>query len=167
MTMPSPQHVPSWPPPQPKRRHALRNVLLSLLGVFVVLVAIGAALGGGNTDDQRPSQAGGNEPATVPPSTVGRGYAAHDASADAKITSCQDGGYGFVQGKVSITNHSPGRSDYYIQVVFLDKAGTNIGDGVATALAIDGNQRAVTDLVGTLSGKLATCKITVVQRTAS
>ena len=36
-------------PQQPRKRHTLRNVLLGVLGAFVVLVVLGAALGGGKT----------------------------------------------------------------------------------------------------------------------
>jgi hypothetical protein len=187
MAMPPPPGY-GWPPPQPlqpKKRHIVRNVLLSTLGVFVLLIVIAAIVGGGET---RNPAAGGQpvtnvpagSPATTskataaapkkptPATTVGRGYGSEDASADVKLTSCADtGGYGLVSGKLAIVNHSPGRSDYFIDVTFLDAAGTNIGSGFASASAVEGGQRATADLVGSVSGKLATCKVITVQRTAS
>lgn len=189
MTMPPvPPPGYGWPPQQqpPKKRHVVRNVLLSTLGVFALLVVITAIVGGGEA--KNPAAGGqavtevpaGSTAATTPAkpaaapkkpaptSTVGRGYGSEDASADVKLTSCTDtGGYGLVSGKLAIVNHSPGRSDYFIDVTFLDAAGTNIGAGFASAQAVEGGQRATVDLVGSISGKLATCKVITVQRTAS
>ena len=61
---------PGWgapPPPQPpKKKHRVRNVLLGLAGLFVILVAIGAAVGGSHnaasstSAEFQPGPPGGN-----------------------------------------------------------------------------------------------------------
>lgn len=159
--------APQYHPPK-KKRHTVRNVLLSVAGVFVVLIAVSAALNGGN------KSAGGSHgrpPAGGDPSSttrVDKGAGAKDASGDVKINACEaDPGSGIVTGTAAIHNNSSGRSDYYIQVVFTDAAGTNIGSGYAVAQSIEGGQRAVADLFGTVTGTLAKCTVTTVQRTAS
>lgn len=178
MTMPPAPPGYRWPPPQPPReRHTVRTVLLSvfggLAGLLVLLLVIGIAAGGG--DDTSPATgntvtafpAGDGTTVAPPANTVDRGYGANDASADAKITSCRVDTIGLATGTVAITNRSSGRSDYYIEIVFTDAAGTNIGTGYATANTVQGGQRATADLFGTVTGKLAKCAITTVQRTAS
>lgn len=113
----------------------------------------------GESVESSESDGGSNE--------IDQGLGARDASEDVTISSCAADSLGFVNGKLSITNHSNGRSDYYVEVVFLDAAGTNIGSGNALAMSVEGGQNATTDLFGTFTGKLARCKLTEVQRTAS
>jgi hypothetical protein len=111
--------------------------------------------------------AGCSSTADTPSNGVNNGVGSQDASADAKITTCTAIGSGLASGKVSITNHSSKRSDYFISVVFIAADGSQVGDGLASATAVEPNQRALADLTGAPTAKFATCKIVTVQRTAS
>ena len=54
------------PPPQPpKKKHRVRNVLLGLVGLFVILIAIGVAVGG--THNTASSTSVSSSPAASPP----------------------------------------------------------------------------------------------------
>ena len=97
------------------------------------------------------------------------GLGANDASGDVKLGSCGKPSFGIMTCQLTITNHSDGTSDYYIEGVVENAAGDNIGDGNATASHVEAGQTAKTKFTGILNGKAdgATVRITTVQRTAS
>ena len=70
---------------------------------------------------------------------------------------------------LNITNHSEGKSDYYIEATILDKDGTKVGTANTYVTGVEGGQKAKDKLIGTVTGggKDVTVKITTVQRTAS
>jgi hypothetical protein len=88
--------------------------------------------------------------------------------ADVAIESCTVDAIGFPKAKLRITNHSSGRSDYMIQVNFLDGTGTKVAEGAAISNNIDAGQSAIETAGGLTEVKGAlTCKVTDVNRFAS
>jgi hypothetical protein len=101
---------------------------------------------------------------------IGQGAGSQDASADVELGSCKVNKLiGTVSCPITITNHSDGTSDYYIEGVVLDSKGTNVGDGNASASHVEAGGKAQTKFTGIIQGKATdvTVKITTVQRTAS
>jgi len=153
----APQNQPLAYQPPRKPKHTFRNLAFVGLAAIVLIITVAVATGGSKKDDNGPAKSPG----------VSRGIAAKDASADVTKVTCGTASYGLMSGQVAITNHSGGRSDYTISVVYLDAKGTHLGEGTAFVQNVEAHQKAVTDLVGTVTGKPASCKVTEVQRTAS
>src|SRR5580658_8418984 len=97
MSNPYPTPQPWAPPPAPRKRHTVRNVLLAIGGVFVVLVVLGAVLGSGTKPASSATGQTVNVPAATtttpgpaPSPTLGSGDAAFVAAVRSALTS---GGY--------------------------------------------------------------------------
>lgn len=155
------------PPPAaqtpPRKRHIGRWIGLSILGLIVVIVVASLAGGGGNTA----STSGASSGATKD-SSVSKGLGAADATKDVKVDKGSlHAEFGLATATLTITNHSAKRSDYLIEAALLNKAGENIGTATALVNAVEPGQVAHTELTGAPTGKLASVKITQVQRTAS
>jgi hypothetical protein len=151
------QPLPTQPPK--RKKHTGRNWVIGIVAAAVAIGVIGSVSAGGSKHN--PSTPGPAAP------TVGRGVGANDASADVKLTSVKDEGSGIASGVVTITNHSSKRSDYFVTVVFLDADGTQAGDGIASAMAVEPGQVARASLVGTTTGSWTKARVTDIQRTAS
>jgi len=92
---------PPYPPPQqqppgghgkpPKKKHRLRTVLLSAVGVVVVIIAIGVAVGGGKTPG-KPASAGTAPPAAPTAQATSSGIT---AAQQQFISDMQSSGNGF------------------------------------------------------------------------
>jgi hypothetical protein len=78
--------------------------------------------------------------------TVSRGLGAKDATADVKLLSFQradvEGGVVRHVGRLLITNHTSGPSDYYIEVSIENKAGTQVDWANPTAEHVQPGQQA-------------------------
>ncbi len=195
------QPDPAWGPPPPgwqlwaddtPKRHTGRNVLLGVGAVLVLLIGIGAAVGG-NSSPKTPAGASPSTtvgptsaPApstttavavattTVPPTVTKTTPAVlganEDAKKDVKITSCaKDATLGYVSAGVLITNHSSKPSNYLVTVVFESPDGsTQLGTGIAAANDLQPGQKAPETAAGLdqVTGKF-TCRVSAVTRYAS
>src|SRR4051794_2021727 len=126
---PPPVGLPPTPigPPQ-KRKEFYQRWWFWVAAAFVVLIAIGASSGDNSSGSKSGSTSGGND------SGIGTGFGSQDASADVSISDCHDGGqylHEAVTCTVSITNHSDGTSDYYIEGQALN--GSTAGGGLTNA----------------------------------
>jgi hypothetical protein len=168
-TPPPPNTPPSqWgqtpPAPPRKKRSAWQIILLMIVGLFVI-GGISNALTGG--DDSTGSSAVTSAPRSEPAdSGISKGLGTKDASADVKLLSFRHRGYGEYQGTIEIVNHSDGISDYYIELVILDQAGTNIDWTNAVAQQVHPGQRAIVHF-STFEKLAAKAQVTEIQRTSS
>lgn len=116
-------------------------------------------------------KAGDDGTSTKPKSPgVSKGLAGKDATADVKLVSCgtyDSTGMGFVQPKLTITNHSTKRSDYYVELGFYDAKGTQLGTANDLVDSVEAGKSATSSATGQADGKWKTCKLLTVQRTAS
>ncbi|MEE1735947.1 FxLYD domain-containing protein [Streptomyces sp. BE147] len=168
---------PGWgqQPPQPKKKNVGMIVGFSCLGIvalLVVLGVIGAVLGG--TDSG--SDTGESLEVTAPPSKAAdkkddapKEKEATGPEGDVKITSCEvNDATQWPAAKLEITNRSSKDSNYIVQVEFLDKDGTRLGEGTAATnnLAPDQLAKETAQGLAQVTGKV-TCKVTKVTRYAS
>ena len=96
---------------------------------------------------------------------MSQGLGAKDASGDVKIVAFDQGEFGS-EVELEITNHSDGRSDYYVELSLLDADGTNVGWTNATAMAVEPGQKAKVTAPVVEDGAVK-AKVHEVQRTAS
>lgn len=135
-------------------------------GAFALLLLIGiigAAVGGGSNSNGSTStkQNGGV-------STLSNNDS-HPPQADAELTVCAPAQFlNYPQATVKVTNHSTGRSDYMVEVKFIDPTNTVVGTGTAIMNNVDPGQSAI-DTAGAVSSNAAhfTCQISSVDRFAS
>jgi hypothetical protein len=97
MSNPYPTSQPWAPPPTPRKRHALRNVLLAIAGAFVLLVILGAVLSSGAKPASSATGKTDNVPAattTTPGPAPSPALGAGDATFVAAVRSAlSSGGY--------------------------------------------------------------------------
>lgn len=165
---------PAWgtPPQQPKKGKAGKILgfgCLGIVGLIVVIGIIGAVLSSGSKGDS----SGGSKTVTsssTPKSNSGAAKGTKTgAEGDVKITACEvEPSLKWPSAKLTITNRSSKTSNYMVQVEFVDKSGTRIGEGVAATnnLAPDQVAKETAQGTGDASGKI-TCKVTEVTRYAS
>lgn len=167
MSNQTPTQPTGWTTPPaapPRKRHIGRNIVLALVALLVLGGVIGALSGGNST----PNTAVTSPAATDGSSGVSKGLGTADATGDVTVVKgTLEGAYGIATAKLTIINQSAKRSDYYIEATLLDKAGDNIGTANALVSAVEPGQVAHAELTGTYTGKLASVKVTQVQRTAS
>jgi hypothetical protein len=177
-TMSAPTHhtptpTPEWgaqpptPNPKPKRRGRKLLIALSIVGG---LLLVGAVVGNETPSDPAPSDpapaaAAAPKPKPKPKSGVSQGLGAKDASADVKIVAFTEGEFSS-EVELLITNHSEGRSDYYVELSLTDASGTNVGWTNATAMAVEPGQKARVTAPVVEDGAVK-AKVHEVQRTAS
>jgi hypothetical protein len=150
---------PGNPPPQPKPFY--RKVWFWLLVGFLLFMGGCTALvvGAASSIDTA------TEPTTVDGISKGAGSA--DASGDVRIVSLgQPDAIGIRNGVLEVTNHSKGRSDYYIELTVLDASGTNIGMANASVDSLNPGQKARATFHVT-EDDAAKVEINEIQRTAS
>jgi hypothetical protein len=163
-THPTPTPTAEWgvqpptPNPKPKRRGRKLLIALSIVGG---LLFVGAVVGDETPSDPAPAEA----PKSKPKSGVSQGLGANDASADVKIVAFTEGEFSS-EVELLITNHSEGRSDYYVELSLTDADGTNVGWTNATAMAVEPGQKAKVTAPVVEDG-VVKAKVHEVQRTAS
>lgn len=138
-----------------------RTWVAGFFGLIIFGSAIGAASGGGS-DGTSTKQNGGV-------STLSNN-GKNPPQADVALDKCGTTQFGaFPEATLRVTNHSSERSDYMININFLDASGTKIGDGFAMTDNIDPGQSAVTSAAGLGADPKATktCQIVEVDRFAS
>jgi hypothetical protein len=154
--------TPDWgaqlptPNPKPKRRGRKLLIALSIVGGLLLVVAV---VGNETPSDPAPAAA------EAPTSGMSQGLGAKDASADVKIVAFGEGEFGS-EVELLITNHSDGRSDYYVEISLLDADGTNVGWTNATAMAVESGQKAKAT-ASVIEDGAVKAKVHEVQRTAS
>ncbi|MEV5688159.1 MULTISPECIES: FxLYD domain-containing protein [unclassified Streptomyces] len=169
---------PGWgqqPPQQPKKKSTGMIVGFSCLGIVVLVIMlgiVGAVMGG--TDSG--SDEGGILEVTAPPTKAAEKKddapkEKDDAGpeGDVKITECEvNGATQWPAAKLEITNRSSKQSNYIVQVEFLDKDGTRLGEGTAATNNLAPAQLAKETAQGLaqVDGKV-TCRVTKVTRYAS
>lgn len=180
-----PQQPPQWGGQQPKKSSAGKVVGLSCLGVvglLVVVGAIGAVASGGDDDGDRasskPSAVSESAEEAAPEDEVepaekpeeepvpAKGV---DPDEDVKITKCEvDPTLQWPSASLDVTNRSSKSSNYIISVEFVDKDGTRLGEGTAALNNLAPGQVSKEKAQGLtqVSGKV-TCKVTKVTRYAS
>ena len=165
-THPTPTPTPEWgvqpptPNPKPKRRGRKLLIALSIVGG---LLLVGAVVGDETPSDPAPAAA--EAPKSKPKSGVSQGLGANDASADVKIVAFTEGEFSS-EVELLITNHSEGRSDYYVELSLTDASGTNVGWTNAVAMAVEPGQKAKVTAPVVEDGAVK-AKVHEVQRTAS
>lgn len=99
---------------------------------------------------------------------VGQGLGTKDASGDVSVGTC-DTNFGIITCKITITNPTDGRSDYYIEATVEDASGVKVGTANTLVTGVEAGQTARDELTGTYTGKAKglTVRLTEVQRTAS
>jgi hypothetical protein len=150
---------PQWgQAPPPKKRRNTGLILLVVIGGLLAVLAI-AMLNGDPTSTTVEESASSSQ-------GISKGLGTKDAAADVKLLSFRHRGYGEYQGTIEIVNHSDGTSDYYIELVILDQAGTNIDWTNAVAQQVRPGQRAVVHF-STFEKLAAKAQVTQIQRTSS
>ena len=137
-----------------------------VIGGLLVVGAINSAMSGDH--DSQTSSATSTEaaePKAKPKSGVSQGLGTKDASSDVKVVAFTAGEYSS-EVELEITNHSEGRSDYYVEITLLDKSGTNVGWTNAIAQAVEPGQKAKVTAPVVEDGAVK-AKVHEVQRTAS
>ena len=165
-THPTPTPTPEWDaqPPTPNRKPKRRGrTLLIALSIVGGLLLVGSVVGDETPSDPAPAAA--EAPKPKPKSGVSQGLGAKDASADVKIVAFTDGEFSS-EVELLITNHSEGRSDYYVELSLTDANGTNVGWTNAVAMAVEPGQKAKVTAQVVEDGAVK-AKVHEVQRTAS
>jgi uncharacterized protein (UPF0333 family) len=172
MSMGQQQPAPGWAPPppqQPKKSNVGKIVGFSCLGVavlgIVIVVVLGLAVGKA-VKTAATSTAAPVAGHSMPSATAS---AAPGAVADIQITSCTVDEFGLAHAALTITNHSSKKSNYTVQVDFIDSSGARTGQGFAATNDLDPAAVAKTeagDLAQVKDAKI-TCKVSQVNRYAS
>jgi hypothetical protein len=166
--------APSYPPPSfptvqakpPKRRRRWPWVLVGIAATFIVLIGGCAALVGGAV-----KQASDNA-AHVAAGGVSSGLGAKDATADVGTpTMTAPDAIGFSYVEMPVTNHSSGRSDYFIEMA-IDSADGQTQLDTTTALVsnLEAGQSTTAKSLPVDAKSIPTdavVRVTTVQRTAS
>lgn len=110
----------------------------------------------------------GCETSTTNSNGIDQGLGSQDASGDVSVGSCH-ASYGIITCKLTIVNHSEGKSDYYVEATIEDSSGAKIGTANTLVTGVEGGQTAYDKLTGTVNGngKEANVRVTEVQRTSS
>ncbi|WP_327169532.1 FxLYD domain-containing protein [Streptomyces subrutilus] len=164
------------PPPAPKKSSAGKIIgfgCLGVVGLVVLLGVVGAMLGtdgkdktatppapGASAAPSAPAKAPASEPAAPAPK---------GAEADVKITSCEvDSATNWAKANLTITNGSSKKSNYLINVEFVNASGTRVGEAIAATNNLAPGQAAQQTAQGLDQIKdKVTCKVTSVTRYAS
>lgn len=146
------------------------------LGVFAVIIVIGALGSGGDSDG------GGDDvvatetpdPGTDAPTTdvgTSSGNTEFPPPADVTLTSCEvDTSFAAtVTAKLQILNNSPKRSNYMITVAFESPDGTQLDTGTGFANDVDPSQQALSEAMAFFDADpgAISCRIKEVERFAS
>jgi hypothetical protein len=137
-----------------------------VIGGLLVVGVVNSAMSGDNQPQATGSQTSTEAPAKAKKdSGVGSGLGTKDATADVKVVGISGNEF-LREVELLITNHSSGRSDYYVELSLLDASGTNVGWTNALVQALEPGQKArakapITD------DSAVKVKVHEVQRTAS
>jgi len=171
-TVPTPTPPPEWgarpPTPNPKKKGPILHVVEMVIGGLLVVGVVNSAMSGDNQPQATGSQASTEAPAKAKAkkdSGVSSGLGTKDATADVKVVGITDDPY-LREVELLITNHSSGRSDYYVELSLLDASGTNVGWTNALVQALEPGQKAKAKAPITDDGAVKV-KVHEVQRTAS
>ncbi|MEU6615332.1 FxLYD domain-containing protein [Streptomyces parvus] len=163
-------------PQQPKKSNAGKAIGFGCLGVIALLFivgGIGAVASGGDDGDKGASSV--SEPAAGAPEEEPKDDAPAKAKGpdgpegDVKITACEvDSVTKWPSASLDVTNRSSKDSNYIVQVEFVDKDGTRLGEGTAALnnLAPDQVSKEKAQGLTQVSGKVE-CRVTKVTRYAS
>jgi hypothetical protein len=166
----SPANFPQFQVTPPKKRRRWPWILVGVLGTFVVLGGGCAALIGGAAKQVADSAAKQAEVAAE--GGVSNGIGSQDATADVGTpTMAAPDAIGVVYVQIPVTNHSSGRSDYFIDVAIESADGaTQLGTAFASVQGLEAGQTTTTQAMVTDADSFpadAIVRITTVQRTAS
>jgi hypothetical protein len=154
----------------PTKRRRWPWILVGVVGTFVVLGGGCAALIGGAAKQVADSAAKQAEVAAE--GGVSNGIGSQDAAADVGTpTMAAPDAIGIVYVQLPVTNHSSGRSDYFIDVAIESADGaTQLGTTSAFVQGLEAGQSTTAEAMVADAGSLpadAVIRITAVQRTAS
>ena len=166
----TPTSTPEWgaqpPTPNPKKKRPIMRVVGLVIGGLLVVGVVTSAMSGDNQPQATGSQTSTEAPAKAKEgSGVSSGLGTKDASADVKIVAFTEGEFSS-EVDLLITNHSEGRSDYYVELSLTDASGTNVGWTNAVAMAVEPGQKAKVTAPVVEDGAVK-AKVHEVQRTAS
>jgi hypothetical protein len=135
----------------PKKKMGKGKWALIVIGGLIVLGAIGNAVN------------------PKPPPGTNPGLGTNDASADLVGVSGCDSSYGIVTCTLTLTNHSSGTSNYYVEATLTDSSGVNVGMANALASNVAPGQTAKTDISGPYTGSDTNLQVKVItiQRTSA
>lgn len=170
MSNQTPSQPTGWtaPPTAPPRKRHIGLIVGGIIVGFLIVGGIIGSLGSNDTTSSDTRATGIAAESSAPTNGISRGLGSADATGDIiLVKGSLNGAYGIATAKLTITNHSAKRSDYFIEATLLDAAGDNIGTANAFASAVEPGQVAHAELTGSYTGKLDRAKITQVQRTAS
>ncbi|HEU4896606.1 MAG TPA: FxLYD domain-containing protein [Actinomycetota bacterium] len=142
------------------------SVVGLVIGGLLVVGVVNSAMSGDNQPQATGSQTSTEAPAKAKKdSGVSSGLGTKDATADVKVVGISGNEF-LREVELLITNHSSGRSDYYVELSLLDASGTNVGWTNALVQALEPGQKArakapITD------DSAVKVKVHEVQRTAS
>lgn len=171
-THPTPTPTPEWgaqpPTPNPKKKRPIMRVVGLVIGGLLVVGVVNSAMSGDNQPQATGSQTSTEAPAEAKAkkdSGVSSGLGTKDATADVKVVGISGNEF-LREVELLITDHSSGRSDYYVELSLLDASGTNVGWTNALVQAVEPGQKArakapITD------DSAVKVKVHEIQRTAS
>jgi hypothetical protein len=156
---------PGWQPQPPKKSHKVRNVLLAVVGIFVLIIVIAAVASGGSKSDKA------SNPGSTQSNGISTGLGSKDASKDIKLGN-PDASDGFaIKVPVTATNSSSKRSDYLVDLSLESVDGKTQYDTATAFLEnVEPGQTASDDAIFIKLSKLpagAQIVVKTVQRTAS
>ena len=141
-----PTPTPEWgaqpPTPNPNKKRPNKIVVGLVIGGLLVLGVVNSAMSGDNQPQATGSQTSTEAPAKAKKdSGVSSGLGTKDATADVKVVGISGNEF-LREVELLITNHSSGRSDYYVELSLLDASGTNVGWTNALVQALEPGQKA-------------------------
>jgi hypothetical protein len=143
----------------PKRRHTVRNVFLiigGIIGVFIVIgIAASVANGGSNTSPAVSGSTASSHQATA------TAQATHNPVDDVTVGHLDDQGYGMWQVTFTVVNHSSKASDYDIEYIAYDSAGTQVDSGDALVTDVQPGATSLTDWPIEPSGSSSVARVVV------
>lgn len=172
-----PQGGPGWGGPPPPRKSSAGKIIgfscLGVFAVFVVLIAVGLTMGGGDSGSSK----GGSATVADKPSTGRSSAPAKETAAgvpdgpkgDVRITACKvDATTSWPSAELLITNRSSKTSNYMVSVEFVDASGKRLADAFTATNNLAPGQQAEETAQGlaTIKAKIK-CQVTEVTRYAS
>jgi hypothetical protein len=117
------------PPPPPKKKHTVRNVILGIIGAIIVIAIISSAASSSSKSDSTTAK---KETSNTDTGKSDKGTkSTTDHSEDAVIMSCtKDSSTGLPTAKVKVTNNSSKSSNYIVTVSF-NNGSEQIDTGIA------------------------------------
>ncbi|SDJ41768.1 hypothetical protein SAMN05444157_3273 [Frankineae bacterium MT45] len=111
---PPPGYAPVPQPPS-KKSHKVRNIILGVIGVFVLIMVIAAVANGGSKTTPDATTTTSGAPKSSAPS-IAHELGSKDASGDVTLGKTSTDEIGYTHAAVTVTNHSSKRSNYIIEL---------------------------------------------------